>query len=50
MLPTETNFSVFTFSRRIYPKRLTNENKQYSSETNSRTTICKCYDPSQFIL
>jgi len=36
---------IYSFNRRFYPKRLTNENNR-SSKTNSRTTICKCYNPS----
>ncbi len=33
----------FSFSRRFYPKRLTNEDIIEAIKTNKRATTCKCY-------
>ncbi len=32
-----------SFSRRVYPKRLTNEDIIEAIKTNKRATTCKCY-------
>ncbi len=45
-LPVRTEFT-FTFSRRFYPKRRTNEEKNRSNQTIERATVYKCHDKSQ---